>query len=84
MQRESFTAPRAGADRSLGKEIDRRFQHMEDLNVALQELKEESESGTLAVGQGSQPKAPSLAPSLAWAGEDACPTGWPSQPELFC
>src|SRR5262249_28273817 len=34
--------------RCLRKDPDRRFQHMEDLEVALQELKEESDSGALA------------------------------------
>ena len=34
--------------RCLRKDPDRRFQHMEDLRVALQEVKEESESGTPA------------------------------------
>jgi len=35
--------------RCLRKEPARRFQHMDDLKVALQELKEESDSGTLSV-----------------------------------
>jgi Tol biopolymer transport system component len=34
--------------RCLRKDPDRRFQHMEDLKVALQELKEESDSGKLS------------------------------------
>jgi Tol biopolymer transport system component/serine/threonine protein kinase len=37
--------------RCLRKDPARRFQHMEDLKVALQELKEESESGALAAAQ---------------------------------
>ena len=36
--------------RCLRKDPDRRFQHMEDLNVALEELKEESDSGRLTSG----------------------------------
>ncbi len=37
--------------RCLRKEAARRFQHMDDLKVALEELKEESESGKLAAPQ---------------------------------
>jgi serine/threonine protein kinase len=36
--------------RCLRKDPERRFQHMADLKVALEELKEESESGALATG----------------------------------
>jgi eukaryotic-like serine/threonine-protein kinase len=38
--------------RCLRKDPDRRFQHMADLKVALSELKEESESGTLTAAGG--------------------------------
>jgi serine/threonine protein kinase/WD40 repeat protein len=34
--------------RCLRKDLDRRFQHMDDVKIALQEVKEESESGRLA------------------------------------
>ena len=52
--------------RCLRKDPDKRFQHMDDVRVALEELKEESDSGTLS------PAAPSPARSrprrrLAWA-----------------
>jgi eukaryotic-like serine/threonine-protein kinase len=39
----------------LRKDPERRFQHMQDLKVALQELKEESESGRL-VTPGALPQ----------------------------
>ena len=38
--------------RCLRKDPDRRFQHMEDLRVALEEVKEESESGSAAAAAG--------------------------------
>ena len=52
--------------RCLRKDPDKRFQHMDDVRVALEELKAESESGTLS------PAAPSPARArprrrLAWA-----------------
>ncbi len=40
--------------RCLRKNPDRRFQHMEDLKVALEELKEESDSGRLTSGASQQ------------------------------
>src|SRR5277367_5331610 len=48
--------------RCLRKDPARRFQHMDDLKVALEELKEESDSGTLSassVGPALAPAAPS-------------------------
>src|SRR5574340_122153 len=42
--------------RCLKKEPQRRFQTMSDLKVALEELKEESDSGTLAAVPGSRPR----------------------------
>ena len=63
--------------RCLRKDPARRFQHMEDLNVALEELKEESDSGTLT-GVRPAPRRPRrmvaaagalaviLAAALAW------------------
>jgi Tol biopolymer transport system component/predicted Ser/Thr protein kinase len=41
--------------RCLRKDPARRFQHMEDLKVALEELKEESDSGKLAPAAGGPP-----------------------------
>ena len=46
--------------RCLRKDPDRRFQHMADLKVALEELKEESESGKLT------PARPAAGPSRSW------------------
>jgi eukaryotic-like serine/threonine-protein kinase len=40
--------------RCLRKERERRLQHMDDLKVALQEVKEESDSGTLAAAPAAQ------------------------------
>ncbi len=42
--------------RCLRKDPDRRFQHMADVKVALEELKEESESGRLVVATPSPPR----------------------------
>jgi serine/threonine protein kinase len=41
--------------RCLRKDPSRRFQHMADLKVALEELKEESDSGLLSVKEGTNP-----------------------------
>jgi eukaryotic-like serine/threonine-protein kinase len=51
--------------RCLQKNPERRFQHMADLKVALEELKEESDSGALgpATPPGTRPRR-----RLAWAG----------------
>jgi len=46
--------------RCLRKDPDRRFQHMADLKVALEELKEESESGKLT------PARPAATPNRTW------------------
>jgi len=40
--------------RCLRKDLSRRFQHMDDVKVALEELKEDSESGKLEVGPMEQ------------------------------
>ncbi|MFB3826802.1 MAG: protein kinase [Bryobacteraceae bacterium] len=42
--------------RCLRKDPERRFQHMSDLKVALMDLKEESESGSLAAGPAGPPR----------------------------
>jgi eukaryotic-like serine/threonine-protein kinase len=47
--------------RCLRKERERRFQHMDDLKVALEELKEESDSGTPAGFDPATPASQSLA-----------------------
>ncbi len=39
--------------RCLRKDVERRIQHMDDVKLALEDLKEESESGRLAAGQAS-------------------------------
>ena len=44
--------------RCLRKQPERRFQHMADVKVALEELKEESDSGRLASGADLQPADP--------------------------
>jgi hypothetical protein len=41
--------------RCLRKDLNRRFQHMDDVRVALEELKEESESGRLEAGVAPPP-----------------------------
>jgi eukaryotic-like serine/threonine-protein kinase len=51
-------------NRCLRKDTERRFQHMVDVKVALQELKEESESGTLA---GTQPVQRPARRAWVWA-----------------
>jgi Tol biopolymer transport system component/tRNA A-37 threonylcarbamoyl transferase component Bud32 len=53
--------------RCLRKNPDRRFQTMADLKVALQELKEESDSGTLQVAPVLQQRRPGLQRVWAWA-----------------
>jgi Tol biopolymer transport system component len=42
--------------RCLRKDPERRFQHMSDLKVALQELKEESDSGAIAASSSAAPR----------------------------
>jgi Tol biopolymer transport system component len=49
--------------RCLRKEPERRFQHMDDVKVALEELKAESDSGTAAMSRSSLPRRWRL---LAW------------------
>jgi len=44
--------------RCLRKQPARRFQHMDDVKIALEELKEESDSGKLASSTALQPAAP--------------------------
>lgn len=51
--------------RCLRKDPSRRFQHMDDLKVMLEELKAESDSGTLA---GKPPSVPSSRRAWVWAG----------------
>ena len=47
------THPEKIINRCLRKDPTRRFQHMADLKVALEELKEESDSGSLSVGEAT-------------------------------
>jgi Tol biopolymer transport system component len=49
--------------RCLRKDPGRRFQHMDDVKIALEELKEESDSGTLT---GTAPAAPRRRRALVW------------------
>lgn len=42
--------------RCLRKEVNQRSQHMDDVKIALEELKEESDSGVLGTAAGSVPK----------------------------
>ena len=42
--------------RCLQKEVNRRCQHMDDVKIVLEELKEESDSGVLGTAAGSGPK----------------------------
>ena len=42
--------------RCLRKEVNQRSQHMDDVKIALEELKEESDSGVLGTAAGSKPK----------------------------
>ena len=59
--------------RCLRKEVNQRSQHMDDVKIALEELKEESDSGVLGSAAGSMPKprrllwALSIAAVLAFA-----------------
>ena len=43
--------------RCLRKDVARRLQHIDDVKVALEELKEESDSGRLAAGEIAPPRA---------------------------
>jgi eukaryotic-like serine/threonine-protein kinase len=43
--------------RCLRKEVNQRSQHMDDIKIALEELKEESDSGVLGIAAVSRPKA---------------------------
>ena len=52
--------------RCLRKEVDQRAQHMDDVKLALEELKEESDSGVLGTPAVSRPK-----PGLASPGPSA-------------
>jgi serine/threonine protein kinase/sugar lactone lactonase YvrE len=52
--------------RCLRKEPNRRFQHMDDLKVALEELKEESDSGTHAVQTAGSARTPWRVSRLQW------------------
>jgi Tol biopolymer transport system component len=49
--------------RCLRKEVNQRSQHMDDVKIALQELKEESDSGVLGVSAASRPNPH---PRLYW------------------
>jgi Tol biopolymer transport system component/tRNA A-37 threonylcarbamoyl transferase component Bud32 len=65
--------------RCLRKDIARRFQHMDDVKVALEELKEESDSGALAPAAGFASKGHGT--KLAWIAVavlvlSAAGTGW--------
>ena len=53
--------------RCLRKDPERRFQHMDDVKVALEELKEESDSGTLEPAAAPRPKR-----RWAWAVVAGC------------
>jgi serine/threonine protein kinase/Tol biopolymer transport system component len=53
--------------RCLRKEPDRRFQHMVDVKVELQELKEESDSQASAPAGAAPAKRRTLRPWIAWA-----------------
>ena len=50
--------------RCLRKEVNQRSQHMDDIKIALEELKEESDSGVLGTAAGPKPKPRRR---LAWA-----------------
>lgn len=56
----------------MKKDPARRFQHMDDLKVALEELKEESESGKLAVVSPSTAPAKQGSKRLLLVGGVAC------------
>ncbi len=48
--------------RCLRKDVARRYQHMDDVKVVLEELKEDSDSGTLAAAPAIERRAPRAAP----------------------
>ena len=48
--------------RCLRKDVARRYQHMDDVKVVLEELKDESDSGTLAAAPATARRAPRTAP----------------------
>ena len=52
--------------RCLRKDPSRRFQHMADLKVALEELKQESDSGLLGIKEGADSSARTRRFSLLW------------------
>lgn len=54
--------------RCLRKDVSRRFQHMDDVKIALQELKEESDSGSLVSSQVPKRKPNHLPWAMAAAG----------------
>jgi Tol biopolymer transport system component len=81
--------------RCLRKDPAKRFQHMDDVCVALEELKEESDSGKLGVAAPAPPKAPTrrrlmygaaaaalllAAAAVAWRW--AAPSAQPAPPRL--
>ena len=71
--------------RCLRKNPERRFQHMDDLKVALEELKEESDSGAAAMKASTPPRRrwvwAALLPVLLAAGLFAWRIWWSPQPE---
>src|SRR5579864_9369808 len=52
-------------NRCLRKDPNRRFQHMADVKIALEELKEQSDSGTLLLPGQPRPRKPNR--RFAWA-----------------
>ena len=71
--------------RCLRKDPGRRFQHMDDLKVALEEVKEESDSGAAAMKAATTPRRrwvwAALLPVLLVAGFFAWRMWWSPQPE---
>jgi serine/threonine protein kinase/Tol biopolymer transport system component len=71
--------------RCLRKNPERRFQHMDDLKVALEEVKEESDSGAAAMKAATTPRRrwvwAALLPVLLVVGFFAWRMWWPGQPE---
>ena len=70
--------------RCLRKDPERRFQHMDDLKVALEEVKEESDSGAAAIAAAPPRRRwiwAAALPVLLVAGFFAWQTWWPAQPE---
>ena len=59
--------------RCLRKEVNQRSQHMDDVKLALEELKEESDSGVLGTAAVSRPK-PASSPHLG--PQRSCSTGY--------